>query len=843
MPVRRYTIGLDVGGTNTDCVVLRASEVIGSCKRPTSKNVTSGVHSSLDEALKDASRLTGESVSDIAAHVARVNIGTTHFVNAVVQRKSLARVATIRLCGPASISLPPFVDFPSDLADKIKHSLHLLDGGFRFDGKEIVPVNDKQVISCITRLQQGDYPCKNVVVAGLFSPLSGEQEEHVGKLIADHFPDVSVTKSYEVGQLGILERENAAILNESLKPLANTTVHAFREALDSLGLRCPFNLTQNDGTLISAERAMSFPVLVFTSGPTNSMRGAAFLSKVSDAIVIDIGGTTTDVGMICKGFPREASSQAKIGGVSTNFRMPDVLSIGLGGGSLVDVESGKVGPVSVGYRLCEEAQVFGGETLTATDIAVAKGMADIGSIRPAVSLTPNQVTAIVETIHKMVEDAVDRVKITKEDLPVLLVGGGSILIDSSMPFTGASSVDKPLHYDVANAVGAAISQVGGSADYVVSLEQKPRDVAISEAKERAKGQAIKEGAVAESVKIVEVTEIPLTYLPGNAVRLKVKAVGDLADAEFGGNLGLTEVNPSVVAPTSGPPNVEKRPFVQPTSDADEITTALPTETAISDAADSTTTSRMIDQVTGDWTLSAFDVECISVGAGILGCGGGGSPRTGKLRALQALKQGHSIQVINPNRLGTTSDLSGLVVPVAIMGAPTILLEKLTGGQELKSGVSVVQKLINAGLGGGMSTHPGPDGCGTPITNPSPGVYCPSSAADLNQSLANTADRQICAVVSCEVGGLNCIEPLIVGAELGLPVVDADGMGRAFPELQMYSPSIYGCQLGPCCLSDEMGECVAITHVDSAKQLEDFMRIHTLLGWYCDESIDGHRCTR
>ena len=106
MPVRRYTIGLDVGGTNTDCVVLRASEVIGSCKRPTSKNVTSGVHSSLDEALKDASRLTGESVSDIAAHVARVNIGTTHFVNAVVQRKSLARVATIRLCGPGEQHVP-----------------------------------------------------------------------------------------------------------------------------------------------------------------------------------------------------------------------------------------------------------------------------------------------------------------------------------------------------------------------------------------------------------------------------------------------------------------------------------------------------------------------------------------------------------------------------------------------------------------------------------------------------------------------------------------------------------------------------------------------------------------
>jgi N-methylhydantoinase A/oxoprolinase/acetone carboxylase beta subunit len=198
------------------------------------------------------------------------------------------------------------------LASEIQHSYHFLDGGFRFDGKEIVAVNDQQVISCIDNLRQGDRPCKNIVIAGLFSSLNEEQEKHVAEIIKDRCPDASLTMSHQIGHFGLLDRENAAILNESLKLLASETILAFRHALNSLGLQCPFYLTQNDGTLISAERAIEFPVFTFASGPTNSMRGAAFLSGVPDAIVIDIGGTTTDVGMIQNKFPREASSQVKV---------------------------------------------------------------------------------------------------------------------------------------------------------------------------------------------------------------------------------------------------------------------------------------------------------------------------------------------------------------------------------------------------------------------------------------------------------------------------------------------------------------------------------------------------
>src|SRR5207245_9983797 len=154
-------------------------------------------------------------------------------------------------------------------------------------------------------------------------------------------------------------------------------------------------LTQNAGTVVWAETAMALPVMSFASGATNSMRGAAFLSGRDDAMVVDVGGTSTDVGQLRRGWPREANSVVEIGEVRTLFRMPDLFSIGLGGGSIVHhgpPASGRhagrrpalqVGPQSVGYRLTEEALVFGGDTLTATDAAVAAGIVDIGDAKEA----------------------------------------------------------------------------------------------------------------------------------------------------------------------------------------------------------------------------------------------------------------------------------------------------------------------------------------------------------------------------------------------------------------------------------------------------------------------------
>ncbi|MBA3449810.1 MAG: hydantoinase/oxoprolinase family protein, partial [Chloroflexia bacterium] len=274
------------------------------------------------------------------------------------------------------------------------------------------------------------------------------------------------------------------------------------------------------------EFAEQYPVLTFASGPTNSMRGAAFLSGLKDAMVVDVGGTTSDVGALTHGFPREASVAVDIGGVRTNFRMPDVYSFGLGGGSLVRQDPLRIGPQSVGYRITEEARVFGGDTLTTTDIAVAAGVTEIGDAARVSDLDRSLVAATMDRIQEMTETAVDRMKTSAEPIPVIVVGGGSILI--ARPVAGASEMVKPEHFEAANAVGAAIAQISGEVDRVYALDSLSRDAAVDDAKSEATAKAIAAGADPGTIQIVDVEDVPLAYLPGNATRIRVKAVGDLA---------------------------------------------------------------------------------------------------------------------------------------------------------------------------------------------------------------------------------------------------------------------------------------------------------------------------
>jgi N-methylhydantoinase A/oxoprolinase/acetone carboxylase beta subunit len=278
---------------------------------------------------------------------------------------------------------------------------------------------------------------------------------------------------------------------------------------------------------MTADYVERYPVLTFASGPTNSMRGAAFLSGVSEAVVLDVGGTTTDGGALVHGFPREASFEVEVGGVRTNFRMPDVVSIGIGGGSLVTDAGAAVGPRSVGYRLPEQARVFGGDTLTLTDVAVRLGRLELGD--PA--LVRDLELAVAERAMgyatAQLEQLVDALKTSPEPVTVILVGGGALLFDDRLE--GASQVIRPEHAGVANALGAAISQVSGEQDRVFPMEGRSRLDVLDEAKAEAARLAREAGADPATIEIVEIDEIPLAYLPSNALRLRVKAVGDLLE--------------------------------------------------------------------------------------------------------------------------------------------------------------------------------------------------------------------------------------------------------------------------------------------------------------------------
>ena len=508
-------IGVDVGGTNTDAALMRGNDLVAQAKSPTTPDVTSGIAASI------------RGVMDARAEGMRpeaVMLGTTHFTNALLARQGLATTAVLRLCLPATTLLPPLADWPIPLVKSIGNHTYMAHGGHEFDGREISPVDPDEVRSAVEDMRTKGV--KAVAVSGVFSPINPAHEEQAAALIRQAAPELRVTLSHEIGRVGILERENAAALNAALSAAAERVIPSIQSAISSLGLDVPLFISQNDGTLMDSVFATHYPVFTIASGPTNSMRGAAFLSGIRDGIVIDIGGTSTDGGALVNGFPREASVEVAIAEVRTNFRMPDVVSIPLGGGSIIATEPLRIGPQSVGYRLSTESKVFGGTVTTASDLAVAGGLAQFGNPNAVRDLDHTLVENGLNAIKGKLEEVIDHVKLSKHDVPVVLVGGGSVLAPDSL--IGSSKVIRPTHAEVANAIGAAIAQVGGQVEKVYSLDSMGREEALSNARHEAVDKAVAAGADRASVEVVEVEEIPLTYIPSNAVRIRIKAVGDLA---------------------------------------------------------------------------------------------------------------------------------------------------------------------------------------------------------------------------------------------------------------------------------------------------------------------------
>lgn len=505
-------IGIDVGGTNTDAVLIDNDTVVAATKTFTTADVTSGVKTALAEIVS----LTGDAATDVDA----VMIGTTHYTNAVVERRNLGKAAAIRISLPASASLKPFCDWPPDLSEKVNAGVYLVHGGHEYDGRPVVPLNEHEVADAARAIRNNGVDA--IAISATFSPLTTECETRAAEIVRNEHPDAHITLSSSLGRIGLLERENVALMNAALIELASEITDAFSEAVAGSGLNAALFITQNDGTVARADKACDFPVFSFASGPTNSMRGAALLTGIKQAMVCDVGGTTADVGCLINGFPREANNVVEVGGVRTLFRMPDLLSIAIGGGTIVSADAGHIGPQSVGFRLGQDALVFGGTTMTCTDIAVAAGLIDIGDKSLVRHIDRQVVEKALATIHHRLSDAVDSMKTDATEVPLLAVGGGAMLIPESMP--GISEVVHVEHESVANAVGAAIAQISGETDRI--YRDMDRQDAIEAARCAAFENAIKAGANRETIQVIEVEDFPLSYLPGNAIRARVRVVGE-----------------------------------------------------------------------------------------------------------------------------------------------------------------------------------------------------------------------------------------------------------------------------------------------------------------------------
>jgi hypothetical protein len=180
--------------------------------------------------------------------------------------------------------------------------------------------------------------------------------------------------------------------------------------------------------------------------------------------------------------------------------------------------------VSVGYRLLRDGIAFGGKQLTTTDIAVAAGVLVLGDKAKVAHLDAAACKRVFVEAARMAEEAIDRMKTEAGDVPLIAVGGGAFLIPDSL--SGVSKVIHVEHGDCANAVGAAIAQVSGECDQI--FKDLTRVEAIAAAQGIANDRAVAAGAERKTLSTIESEDMPLAYLPGNSVRVRVRVVGDVA---------------------------------------------------------------------------------------------------------------------------------------------------------------------------------------------------------------------------------------------------------------------------------------------------------------------------
>nr|WP_225955519.1 hydantoinase/oxoprolinase family protein [Kibdelosporangium phytohabitans] len=503
------------------------NRLLASVKTPTTPDVTGGVAWAVTDLLA-AAAASGvlERIGDLSA----VMVGTTHFTNAIVQRRGITPTAVVRLALPATSALPPLTGWPPVLRAAIGREHYLVHGGYEYDGSEIAPLDPGELKRVAADI--AGRGLRSVAVSSVFAPVNSEMEVRAAEILRAEVPDLAVSCSHEFGRVGLLERENATVLNAALIELAGQIADALTAALRGAGITAPLLLSQNDGTVMDVEYARRFPVATFASGPTNSMRGAAFLAGLSDCAVVDVGGTTADIGIVAAGFPREAGAVTELAGVRTSFRMPDLVSLGIGGGT--SVRGDEFGPDSVGYELTERGLAFGGDDLTLTDLAVAAGLIDLGDPALVSHLDKDHVNRVLAVVGERIADAVDRMRTSSQPLPVLAVGGGSVLVPEVLPgVDGVGEIVRPENFAVANAVGAAIAEVGGEVDRVVRVGAGSRDSVLADVKLEAAERARAAGALPDSIRVVDVEEVPLAYVPGGAVRVRVKAIGQLDVARLG----------------------------------------------------------------------------------------------------------------------------------------------------------------------------------------------------------------------------------------------------------------------------------------------------------------------
>lgn len=337
-----YGLGIDTGGTYTDAAIvdMAARKVVAKAKSPTTHyDLTVGLGGAVDGVLSS----THVRPEDIAM----VGVSTTLATNSILEGKG-GRVGLI------GIGWRPDKEWSTGATKE-----YFIAGGHDVHGREQAPLDMKEVERAIEALS----PCSDsLVVSSLFSVYNSEHEEAVRRTVAKS-NDLPVVAGHELtSELGIMERTITAVLNARLLPIIAQFLLDVRDTLARRGISSPIMVFRGDGTLMNLDTARKRPVDTILSGPAASAVGGRVLAGVEDCIVVDIGGTSTDIVFLREGFPRVSELGASVGQWRTRVQAVDAWTCALGGDSeILTTTSGeiKISAERV-VPLCFAAQQFPG---------------------------------------------------------------------------------------------------------------------------------------------------------------------------------------------------------------------------------------------------------------------------------------------------------------------------------------------------------------------------------------------------------------------------------------------------------------------------------------------------
>jgi len=467
-------IGLDVGGTHTDVVLLDSAGLLRETKVPTDgadlfRSVLRGL-----EAVTDG--------MDVHA-IRRIVLSTTLTTNAIIQN-TIPAVGMVVASGPG-IDPEHFRTNPHYICVK---------GSIDHRGREVEPIHPEEVAAAADLFRRQGI--RQVGVVGKFSVRNPAHETRIRELLGDSFDKIFLGHRVS-GSLNFARRIATTYLNAAVHPIHRAFFDAVQASLSVKGLRLPLRLLKADGGNMRLEASVDFPAQTILSGPAASVMGAvALASSEEDALVMDIGGTTTDLALLIGRAPVLDPYGIAIGPYLTLIRSLETRSIGMGGDSAVRLENGRltVGPDREG-----PAMIFGGRVPTPTDALTVMGdfpsdhreqaVAGLKPLADELEVTIENLAAqVIDTACRAMLEAAERLTAHVNGKPVytlhefkgryqvrprrvLVLGGPAPYFAKHLQRLTPIRVRVVPHWQVANAIGAALARTTCEVGLFADTEQ------------------------------------------------------------------------------------------------------------------------------------------------------------------------------------------------------------------------------------------------------------------------------------------------------------------------------------------------------------------------------------